>query len=132
MKTCSPGTPVVPFSDCCQLDGRRLEPVTLVTHYESDHGAATHVHFPKGQLVTIIKPDFEARHWLALTGKIVDSPFLATCRGQIEIALDADPQEVLRNMRGFHCQIAYGDWVREVAYASNKVGIQVQRLPKVT
>jgi hypothetical protein len=121
------------FAHCTaprRMDGQKLEPVTLVTHYESDHGAATHVHFPKSQPVTVIKPDFEAKHWLALTGKIVDSPFLATCRAQIEIALDADTQDVIRNMRGFHCQIAYGDWTREVAYAAKKVGIEVQRLPK--
>lgn len=133
---CNPTVPArgrMLFAHCTaprRMDGRRLEPVTLVTHYESDHGAATHVHFRKGQLVTVIKPDFEARHWLALTGRIVDTPFLATCRGQIEIALDADTQEVLRNLRGFHCQIAYGDWTREVAYAAGKVGIAVQRLPK--
>ena len=88
------------------------------------------MHFLKGQAVTVIKPDFEARHWLALTGKIVDTPFLATCRAQIEIGLDADTQDVIRNMRGFHCQIAYGDWAREVAYAARKVGIEVQRLAK--
>jgi hypothetical protein len=123
------------FAHCTaprRMDGRTLEPVTLVTHYESDHGAATHVHFRRGQLVTVIKPDFEAKHWLAITGKIVDTPFLATCRAQIEIGLDADTQEVIRNMRGFHCQIAYGDWTREVAYAAHKVGIEVQRLPKAT
>jgi hypothetical protein len=121
------------FAHCTaprRMDGQKLEPVTLVTHYESDHGAATHVHFRKGQTVTVLKPDFEAKHWLALTGKVVDTPFLATCRAQIEIALDADTQEVIRNMRGFHCQIAYGDWTREVAYAARKVGIEVQRLPK--
>jgi L-fucose isomerase-like protein len=122
------------FAHCTaprRMDGKKLEPVELVTHYESDHGAATHVHFRKGQAVTVIKPDFEAKHWLALTGKIVDTPSLATCRAQIEIALDADTQEVIRNMRGFHCQIAYGDWTREVVYAAKKVGIEVQRLPKV-
>jgi hypothetical protein len=122
------------FAHCTaprRMDGRKLEPVTLVTHYESDHGAATHVHFRRGQTVTVIKPDFEAKYWLALTGKIVDTPFLATCRAQIEIALDAATQDVIRNMRGFHCQIAYGDWTREVAYAAKKVGIEVQRLPRV-
>jgi hypothetical protein len=121
------------FAHCTaprRMDGRTLAPVTLVTHYESDHGAATHVHFLKGQTVTVVKPDFEAQHWLALTGKVTDTPFLATCRAQIEIALDADTQAVIRNMRGFHCQIAYGDWTREVVYAAKKVGIEVQRLPK--
>ena len=113
-----------------RMDGVNLEPVRLVTHFESDHGAATHVHFPKGQTVTVIKPDFEAKHWLALTGKTTGHPMLATCRAQIEVALDAQTQDVLRNMRGFHCQLAYGDWTREVRYAAKKVGIEVQRLPK--
>ncbi|HNU98665.1 MAG: sugar isomerase [Verrucomicrobia bacterium] len=120
------------FAHCTaprRMDGQKLEPVTLVTHYESDHGAATHVHFRRGQKVTIIKPDFEAKHWLALTGTTVDAPFLATCRGQIEVALDAATQDVIRNMRGFHCQIAYGDWTREIVYAAKKVGIEVQQLP---
>ncbi|MCX8108042.1 MAG: sugar isomerase, partial [Verrucomicrobiae bacterium] len=121
------------FAHCTaprRMDGARLEPVTLMTHYESDHGAATHVHFRRGQVVTVVKPDFEAKHWLAITGKIVDSPLLATCRAQIEIALDADTQDVIRNMRGFHCQIAYDDWTREIAYAAKKVGIEVQLLAK--
>ena len=102
----------------------------MVTHYESDHGAATHVHFPKGRTVTTIKPDFEAKHWLALTGKILDTPLLDTCRAQVEVALDADTQDVARNLRGFHCMLAYGDYVREVAYGAGKVGIKVQNLPK--
>jgi hypothetical protein len=119
------------FAHCTaprRMDGKTLEPVEIVTHYESDHGAATHVLFRKGQLLTILKPDFEARHWLALTGKILDTPFLDTCRAQVEVALNADTQEVLKNLRGFHCTLAYGDYTREVAYAAKKVGISVQTL----
>ncbi len=40
--------------------------------------------------------------------------------------LDADTQDVLENLRGFHCQLAYGDHAKEVAYAAKKVGIEVQ------
>lgn len=119
------------FAHCTaprRMDGKNLEKVELVTHYESDHGAATHVHFRKGQLLTIIKPDFEAKNWLAMTGKILDTPFPDTCRAQVEVALDADTQEVLKNLRGFHCMLAYGDYTREVAYAAGKAGINVQVL----
>jgi L-fucose isomerase-like protein len=119
------------FAHCTaprRMDGKDLEPVEVVTHYESDHGAATHVLFRKGQLLTILKPDFEARHWLALTGKILDTPFLDTCRAQVEVGLDADTQEVVRNLRGFHCTLAYGNYTREIAYAAKKVGITVQTL----
>jgi L-fucose isomerase-like protein len=119
------------FAHCTaprRMDGKSLEPVQLVTHYESDHGAATHVSFRKGQLLTILKPDFAARNWLALTGRILDTPFLDTCRAQVEVALDADTQQVVRNLRGFHCMLAYGDYTREVAYAAGKAGIAVQTL----
>ena len=42
--------------------------------------------------------------------------------------LNADTQEVMNNLRGFHCMLAYGDYTREVTYAADKVGIQVQNL----
>jgi len=119
------------FAHCTaprRMDGKSLEPVEIVTHYESDHGAATHVAFRKGQILTIIKPDFGAKNWLALTGKIVGTPWLPTCRAQVEVELDADTQDVLQNLRGFHCMLAYGDYTREVAYAAKKVGIAVQTL----
>ena len=119
------------FAHCTaprRMNGKSLEPVEIVTHYESDHGAATHVAFRKGQVLTIIKPDFEAKHWLALTGKIVDTPWLPTCRAQVQVELDADTKDVLLNLRGFHCMLAYGDYTREVAYAAKKVGITIQTL----
>jgi len=119
------------FAHCTaprRMNGKTLEPVEIVTHYESDHGAATHVAFRKRQLLTILKPDFEAKHWLALTGRILGTPRLDTCRAQVEVALDADPQEVVRSLRGFHCMLAYGDYTKEVTYAASKVGITVQTL----
>ncbi len=133
---CNPTMPAkgrMLFAHCTaprRMDGQTLEPVEIVTHYESDCGAATHVIFRKAQGLTILKPDFEAVHWLALTGRIVDTPVLDTCRAQVEVALDAETEEVARNLRGFHCMLAYGDYVREVVYAARKVGIQVQTLPK--
>ena len=133
---CNPTMPAkgrMLFAHCTaprRMDGKTLEPVEIVTHYESDHGAATHVFFRKGQLLTILKPDFEATHWLALTGQIADTPYLDTCRAQIEVALAADTLDVARSLRGFHCMLAYGDYVREVGYAAGKDGIKLQILPK--
>jgi len=108
------------------MDGKNLEPVKIVTHFESDHGAASHVGFRMGQLVTVIKPDFEAKNWLAFTGNVIGTPELPTCRGQIELKLNADTQDVMENLRGFHCMLAYGDYTRDVEYAAKKVGINVQ------
>jgi len=110
------------------MNGRAREPAKIVTHLESDHGAAPKVQFRNGQLLTIIKPDFEAKRWLALTGKVARTPFLPVCRSQVEVRLAADTREAIENLRGFHCQVAYGDYTREVKYAAKKVGIQVQLL----
>jgi len=119
------------FAHCAaprRMDGKNLEPVDIVTHYESDHGAASHVNFRRGQLITVLKPDFEAKNWLAFTGTVIDTPELPACRAQIELKLNADTQDVLANMRGFHCMLAYGEYTRDVAYAAKKVGINVQIL----
>jgi L-fucose isomerase-like protein len=119
------------FAHCTaprRMSGDHLEPVELVTHYESDHGAATHVHFPEGQQLTIVKPDFEAKNWLAMTGTIKGHPFIDTCRAQVEVELNADTQQVMKNLRGFHCMLAYGDHTQQIAYAAKKVGINVQVL----
>ena len=119
------------FAHCAaprRMDGENLEPVKIITHFESDHGAASHVGFRMGQLVTVLKPDFEAKNWLAFTGTVIGTPELPTCRGQIELRLNADTQDVLANMRGFHCMLAYGDYTKDVAYAAKKVGINVQIL----
>ncbi len=123
------------FAHCSaprRMNGKVREPAKIVTHFESDHGAAPKVHFRKGRLLTIIKPDFEAKRWLALRGKITRTPFLPICRSQVEVKLAADADEVIENLRGFHCMIAYGDYTREVAYAAKKVGIQVQLLDAPT
>jgi uncharacterized protein (DUF779 family) len=119
------------FAHCAaprRMDGKNLEPVEIVTHFESDHGAASHVLFSMGQLVTVIKPDFEARNWLTFTGTVIGTPELPTCRAQIELKLNADTKDVLENMRGFHCMLAYGDYRKDVEYAAKKVGINVQIL----
>lgn len=119
------------FAHCSaarRMDGKTLEPVDIVTHYESDLGAATHVQYRKGQLLTIIQPDFEAKCWLMMTGKIVDSPSFNACRAQVEVKLNANRQDVVENLRGHHCMLAYGDYTKEVVYAANKVGIMVEIL----
>ncbi len=127
---CNPTFPtregVILFAHCTAprfMDGKRGEPAKLVTHFESDHGAAIKVEMRKGQIVTVVNPDFEAREWCGFVGEIVGTPFLPVCRSQVEIKVKADVKEVISAMRGFHCTIAYGDYRKEVGYALSKVGI---------
>ncbi|MCX7969194.1 MAG: sugar isomerase, partial [Armatimonadetes bacterium] len=113
------------------MDSKQGEPAKLVTHFESDHGAAIKVEMRRGQIVTVVNPDFEAREWCGFIGEIVGTPFLPVCRSQIEVKVKADVKEVTSAMRGFHCTIAYGDYLKEVGYALSKVGIGWHNLSAV-
>ena len=107
-----------------KLDGRRPEPTRILTHFESDYGAAPKVEMRVGQVITDIIPDFSNRRWCGLRGKIVDHPFYDICRSQIDVEIDADTETVLREIKGFHWMTCYGDYRREVGYALKKVGIE--------
>ncbi len=107
-----------------KMNGKTLEPVRLVTHFESDYGAAPKVEMPKGQVVTNIAPDFKSERWMGLLGTIADAPFLPICRDQIDVAYDVSDQVVAERMPGFHWMTCYGDYLKELGYALRRVGIK--------
>ena len=111
-----------------KMDGKKLEPVRIVTHFESDYGAAPKVEMRTGQKITVVNPDFEAKRWFGLTGEIVDHPFLPICRTQIDVRIDADENVLTERMHGFHWMAVYGDYLREVGYALKKTAIEWERL----
>jgi len=107
-----------------KMDGRKLEPARILTHFESDYGAAPKVEMSKGQLVTNIAPDFASKRWLGLLGEIVEAPFLPICRSQIDVRYKCDDRTLAKHMPGFHWMTAYGDYTRELPYALKRVGIE--------
>lgn len=115
------------FSHCTapgRMDGRQADPVRVVTHYESDFGAAPKVEFRKGMQVTALDPDFSAKRFLGLRGKVIGAPFYPTCRSQVEIAFEGDTEKLQHNIRGWHWMLAEGDYLKELAYASRKAGLE--------
>jgi len=106
-----------------KMDGKALDPVRVMTHFESDYGAAPKVEMRKGMKVTNILPDFEAKRWVGLGGEIVDAPFLPICRSQIDIQYKPDSQLVAERMPGFHWMTVYGDYLREIGYALKRTPI---------
>jgi hypothetical protein len=117
---------VVTIAHCTaprRMNGRDLEPAAIMTHFESDYGAAPKVAMTLGQKVTVIDPDFEDTLWIGFTGNILDNPFLDICRSQIDISIDGDCARLAREMRGFHWMLAYGDHLKETGYALSKLGI---------
>lgn len=107
-----------------KMDGKTVAPARIMTHFESDYGAAPKVEMRKGQITTNLAPDFKAERWLGLRGEIVDSPFLPICRDQIDIRFQCDSLKLADRMPGFHWMTCYGDYLREVGYALKRVGIQ--------
>ncbi len=111
-----------------RMDGRKLEPARIMTHFESDYGAAPKVEMLIGQTVTNIMPDFGFKRNVGLLGKIVDNPTLDICRSQIDISFDCDSKTVAEQMPGFHWITVYGNYIKETGYALKKIGIEFENL----
>lgn len=111
-----------------KMDGKNMEPVRILTHFESDYGAAPKVEMHNGQKVTNILPDFKAERWVGLLGEIVAHPFLPICRSQIDIRYTCPDKLLAERMPGFHWMTIYGDYMREAGYALKRVGIQWEPL----
>jgi hypothetical protein len=111
-----------------RMDGKNLEPARLLTHFESDYGAAPKVEMLVGQTVTNIMPDFAFVRNVGLKGKIIENPFMPICRSQIDISFDCDCKLVAEKMPGFHWITVYGDYMKESGYALNKIGINFENL----
>ena len=109
-----------------RMNGLDYEPATIMTHYESDYGAACKTHYTKGQVVTVVIPNLRCTKWQGFRGKIVGSPSYPACRSQMEISVDGDWRRLLLEMEGFHAQIVYGDYTQEIGYALKKLGRQMQ------
>lgn len=111
-----------------RMNGKDLEPARIMTHFESDYGAAPKVEFRKGQMTTNIAPDFALKRWVGLRAEIVDAPFLPICRAQIDVRFTCDSQKLAERMPGFHWMTGYGDYLRELAYACKKIGVEFENL----
>jgi hypothetical protein len=110
------------------MDGKNLAPARIVTHFESDYGAAPKVEMLIGQAVTNIMPDFKFELNVGLAGKIIANPFRDICRSQIDISYDYDSKKVAEQMSGFHWITVYGDYLKEAGYALKKIGIGLETL----
>lgn len=111
-----------------KMDGKNFEPARILTHFESDFGAAPKVEMHKGQRVTNIIPDFKEERWVGLGAEIVDHPFFPICRSQIDVRFSPPSELVADRMPGFHWMTIYGDYLKEAAYALGKTKIRFEVL----
>jgi len=107
-----------------RLDGRKYEPAKIMTHYESDYGAAPKVEMPRGQPVTFIDPEYSTTRWLGFTGTVKANPFYDICRSQQDVEIQGDWKRLVSEVRDSHWMMAYGDYLREIGYAARKLGLE--------
>jgi hypothetical protein len=107
-----------------RMDGKTEEPVRLLTHFESDYGAAPKVEMRVGAKLTNIIPDFNFKRWVGFEGEVLGNPFLAICRSQIDVGIHGSDQRLAQEMRGFHWVTCYGDHLKETGYALQKAGVE--------
>lgn len=107
-----------------RMNGVHYEPVEIMTHYESDYGAAPKVEVPIGQEVTFLDPEYSTGRWLGFKGIVKGNPFYEICRSQQDVAIQGDWKKLVNEVRDSHWVMAYGDYLKEGEYAARKIGIQ--------
>jgi len=134
---CNPTYPsngVITISHCTaprKMDGKSYDPVRIVTHYESDYGAAPWIQAPIGTELTCILSSFTTDRRVGFKGAVVDVPFRKICRTQFDVRYSFPDDLLANNLIGFHWAVAYGDYRREVGYALRRVGVQWDNLDEV-
>ncbi|MBN1854020.1 MAG: hypothetical protein JW829_14920 [Pirellulales bacterium] len=106
-----------------RMDGSRYEPARIMTHYESDFGAAPKIEMPIGQQVSAISPEFASGRWVGIKATVQDNPCHAICRSQQDILIQGDWKRLVPETRDSHWIMAYGDYLREAGYAARKLGL---------
>jgi len=107
-----------------RMNGKHYEPVKVMTHYESEYGAAPKVELPEGRQVTFIDPEYSTGRWLGFTGVVKSNPSYEMCRTQHDVEIEGDWRKLLNEVRDSHWMMAYGDCLKEAGYAARKLGVE--------
>ncbi|MBN2329954.1 MAG: sugar isomerase [Candidatus Omnitrophica bacterium] len=106
-----------------RMNSDRYEPTTIMTHEESDFGAAPKVEIPRGQELTFIDPEYTKGRWVGICGNVQDNPFYPICRSQQDVRIQGQWKKLLNEVRDSHWLMVYGDFLKEAGYAARKLGI---------
>jgi L-fucose isomerase-like protein len=121
-----PHNAVVTCAHCTsprRMNSKEYEPVRLLTHYESEYGAAPKVEMPKGQEVTFIDPEYAKGRWVGIKGVVEANPFYEICRSQQDVRILGNWKRLLDEVRDSHWMMVYGDYLKEIGYAAPRMGV---------
>ena len=133
---CNPTFPYngeVTVSHCTaprRMNGSSLEPTRIVTHYESDFGASPKVEMRKGQRLTVLDGDFEAKRYLSFEERSSERPSTRCAGPNSKSGSMETDVKLAEEVRGWHWMVCYGDYLKEVNYAARKAGFERQSLFK--
>jgi len=106
-----------------RMNGARYEPARILTHYESEYGAAPKIEMPREQEVTFIDPEYATCRWVGIRGVVESNPFYDICRSQQDVRIQGDWKKLLNEVRDSHWVMAYGNYLREIGYAAPRIGV---------
>ncbi|GMW03854.1 MAG: hypothetical protein AMXMBFR84_49880 [Candidatus Hydrogenedentota bacterium] len=107
-----------------RMNAERFEPADILTHYESEYGAAPKVSMPAGQEVCFINPEYATGRWVGMKGNVKSNPFLPICRSQQDVEIAGDWRRLRHEVRDSHWMMVYGDYLKEAGYAAKRLGLQ--------
>jgi len=106
-----------------RMDGASYAAARILTHYESEYGAAPKIEMPIGQVVTCIDPEYSTPRWVGIRAAVEGNPFLDICRSQQDVRIDGDWRRLLGEARDSHWIMAYGDHLEALRHAAPRLGI---------
>lgn len=115
-----------------RMDGKRYLPARIMTHFESEYGAAPKVDMPPGQELTFIDPEYSSGRWVGFKGTVKGNPFYDICRSQQDVEIQGDWKKLVKEVRDSHWVAAFGDCLREAEYAARKIGIRWEGLSEAS
>jgi hypothetical protein len=107
-----------------RMNGSEYNPAVILTHYESDYGAAPKVEIPVGQPVTFVDPEYSTGRWVGIRGIVRGNPFYEICRSQQDVEIQGNWEALKAEARDSHWVMAYGDHLTELGYAARKLGLR--------
>lgn len=111
-----------------RMDGKYYDPVTIMTHYESEYGAAPKVDIPLGQKVTFVNPEYSTGRWIGFKGVVERNPLYEICRSQQDVRIEGDWKKLIKEVRDSHWMMVYDDYLKELEYAAGKIGIRWEQI----
>jgi hypothetical protein len=111
-----------------RMDGHKYEPAEIMTHYESEYGAAPKVEIPVGQELTFLDPEYSSGRWLGFKGRVKRNPYYEICRSQQDVEIIGNWRKLKNEVRDSHWVAAYGDHLDACGYAAGKLGLEWENI----